>query len=90
MTSISMKPGWNEILPQEMSDTELLGCLTEADRRGLSAAHPEVERAYEALLEGRAGLAGELLSRALFPDGADTIRGRIEAHRKQAISRGKS
>ncbi|MDY6960328.1 MAG: hypothetical protein SV862_00295 [Pseudomonadota bacterium] len=83
MTRIALKPDWNEIMPDELSHDELLACLAEADKRGLTVPHPDVERAYEALLEGRAELAGRLMSRLLFPNGGDSIAARIEARKAE-------
>ncbi len=88
MKTIKLKPGHDEILPDELSADELRDCVAEAVRRGMVVPMViEIEAAYEVLLEGRSAMASELLSRALFPNGCDIIRSRVEAHKKQALER---
>lgn len=75
----------DEVLPCELSDDELRACIEEARRRSLCVTRVDAEGAHEALLEGRSEIASAMLSQALFPNGADIIKSRVEAHKREAI-----
>lgn len=87
MSQHPIKLSHDEVRPCELSKEELKDCIREAEERGLGVQRETVEHAYEALLEGRSELAGRILSSALFPSGADSIKARVEAHRRQALRR---
>ena len=90
MKTIEIRPSWTELLPCELNEAELAACLDEAVRRGINVPLVEVGLAYEAMLEGRSALAAVLLSRALFPNGGDTIKGRVEARKRLAVKNQKA
>lgn len=79
------KPGWDELVAADLTEDELRACLTEAARRGLDLPRLPVEAAYEVLLEGRPEVAAGLLSSALFQNGVDDIKARVEAHKALAV-----
>ena len=79
-----VKPGYDEVLPDELSDGELRECISEAVRRGTAVSRHMVEQAYEALLKDDQALCRRLLSGALFPHGGDHLPCVVAARRRAA------